>query len=259
MRTDQETKTVIDILKNHMGFEAEKIPECPECKENRSDISAWKNGDYYLFEVKSRGDHPALMEQVEKNQNNEIAEYSRELKRSNTISSVVEDASEQLAQTPKINNDFSCVWFRAAQHFIPDEIEFIQTSLYGIKYLLISDSEGKAYSAKCYYFDYNDFFKFKNINAVVIDNGTGIHICINNHSNRIKEFRTSELYKYFEATNSLIDPDKFTKNSGNLVADINCSRKEVDKVKNHIFEKYGLQVRNIFPMQSMAGVIKCPY
>ena len=255
MSTDQDTNTVIDILKNHLGFEAERIPEA---EGERADISAWKNGDYYLFEVKSRDDHPALMEKIEKRQDYQVTGYNKELKRSNKISSILEKASSQLVQTPKPNNEFSCVWFRAVDHFIPDEIEFIKASIFGIKHLLVSDSERKTYHIKCYYFDYNDFYCFKNINAVVIDNGNAIHICINNHSNRITEFRNSELYKYFSESNALIDPDKFTKDSGILVADIDCPRNQVDKLKDHIQKRYGLQVNNIFAMKSMAGVVKGP-
>lgn len=255
MSTDQDTNTVIDILKNHMGFEAEKIPEEDD---ERADISAWKKNDYYLFEVKSRDDHPAIMEKVDKKPNFQVTGYLKELKRSNKISSIMEKASNQLAHTPKLHNDYSCVWFRAVHHLIPDEVEFIEASLYGIRHLWVIDSERKSYHSRCFYFDYNDFFRFKNINAVVIDNGSGIKICINNYSNGIKEFRESELYKYFNASNALIDPDKFTKDSGVLVADIDCPRNQTDKIKTYIHQKYGMKVNNVFEMNSMAGVLTVP-
>lgn len=213
-----------------MGFEAEIIPEH---EDERADISAWRNNDYYLFEVKSRDDHPALMEQIDKKPNFQITEYSKELKRSNKISSIIKKASNQLAKTPKSNNDFSCIWFRAVHHLIPDEIECIQASLFGIRHLLVTDSERKFHHVKCYYFDYSDFFRFQNINAVVTDNGKAIQICINNYSNRISEFRNSELYRYFEKANALIDPDRFNKGSKLLVADIDCPRNQVDKIKGY--------------------------
>lgn len=238
-----------------MGFHAEPIPEH---ENERADISAWKNDDYYLFEVKSRKDHPALMDRINKNPDFEITGYSKKVRRSNTISSIIEKAGSQLLKTPKPNNDFSCVWFRAVDHLIPDEVEIIKTSLYGIRYLLVWDSERKSSYAKCYYFDYNDFFNFKAINAVVIDNGSAMHICINDHSNRIREFRKSELYKYFDGLNALIDPDNFEKDSSSLVADIDCPRNQVDRIKEYIHQKYGLQVGNIFEMKSLAGVIMTP-
>jgi len=255
LNTDQDRAAVIDILKSHMGFQAEPIPEH---EDERADISAWKNGNYYLFEVKTREDHPALMDRVGKNPDFELTEYSKELRRSNSISSIIEKASSQLSKTPKTNNDFSCVWFRAVDHLIPDEVEFIQTSLYGIRHLLVWDSDRKSSYAKCYYFDYNDFFSFKNVNAVVIDNGRAMHICINNHSNRIQEFRKSELYRYFDGVNAIIDPDKFEKDSSILVADIDCPRNQVNRIKEYIQQKYGLQVGNIFEMKSLAGVIMAP-
>jgi len=255
LSSDNDTNTVISILKDHMGFEAERIPEE---EFERADISAWKNSDYYLFEVKSREDHPDLLKKVKASKNNQVTEYIKEIKRSNKISSILEKASDQLSETPKPNNEFSCVWFRAANHLIPDEVELIQASLFGIKTLLISDSENKTYHAKCFYFDYNDFYNFKNINAVVIDNGHAMHICINNFSARIQEFRTSELYNYFISSDSLIDPKNFTKDSGVLVADIDCPRNQIKKIKDYIQNKYGLYVNNILDMKAMAGVLKYP-
>jgi len=249
---DQDTAVVIDILKSHFGFEAEKIPEQ---HVERADIHAWKGEDHYLFEVKSRDDHPGLMKINQKTQDLEIAEYSKELKRSNKISSILEKASTQLAETPKPNNEFSCVWFRAADHLIPDEIEFIKASLYGIRHLLISDSSGIFYHAKCYYYDYNDFYNFKNINAVVFDNGRSIHICINNHSDRIEEFSMSGLYSVFNKSNSIIDPDRFDEDSGILVADIECPRSQEDKVKEYLQNKYEIMINNVFEMKSIGGVV----
>jgi Holliday junction resolvase len=59
MTNDQETSIVIDTLTKDMGFEAERIPEQHSGK--RADIWARKGEDYFLFEVKSPEDHPALM------------------------------------------------------------------------------------------------------------------------------------------------------------------------------------------------------
>lgn len=255
MSTDQDRAIVIDILKSHMRFHAEPVSEH---EDERADILAWKNDDYYLFEVKTRKDHPALMDRIDKKPDFEITEYSKEVRRSNTISSIIEKAASQLSKTPKPNNDFSCVWFRAVDHLIPDEMEIIQTSLYGIRHLLVWDSDKKSNYAECYYFDYSDFFNFKEINAVVIDNGVAIHICINNYSSRIREFRESELYRYFNGLKALIDPDKFEKDSSTLVADIDCPRNQVDRIKEYIHQKYGLQVGNIFEIKSLAGVIMTP-
>jgi len=241
-----------------MGFEAGKIPE--QNSEKRADIWATKGEHYFLFEVKSREDHPALMAHIENAQDYEGVEYCEELKRRNAISSILEDASRQLAETPKPNGEFSCVWFRIVEQLIPDGIKFIQTSLYGIKYLLISDSEtNRRYWTQCYYFDYNDFYNYRNVNAVVLDNGRGrIRFCVNDHSDAINQFRNSELYKYFKETNSVIDPINFDVDSGILVADIDCSRNEVDKVKEYVETKYKIKINTILEMKSMGGVVKLP-
>ena len=258
MSDDQETSIVIDTLTKDMGFEAERIPE--KHSEKRADIWARKGEDYFLFEVKSREDHPALMAYIENAQAYEEAEYCEELKRRNAISSILEDASRQLAETPKPNGEFSCVWFRIVEELIPDGSKFIQTSLYGIKYLMISDSKSNRRGwAQCYYFDYNDFYNYRNINAVILDNGRGmICFCVNDYADTINQFRNSELYKYFKNTDRIIDPITFDVDSGFLVADIDCPRREVDKVKEYVETKYRITINTIFEMKSIGGMVKLP-
>jgi hypothetical protein len=258
MSNDRETSTVIDTLTKDMGFEAKRIPE--KHSEKRADIWAKKGEHYFLFEVKSREDHPALMAYIENAQPYKEAEYCEELKRRNAISSILEDASRQLARTPKPNGEFSCVWFRIVEGLITDGSEFIQTSLYGIKYLLISDSETNRRGwARCYYFDYNDFYNYKNISAVILDNGRGmIRFCVNDCSDAISQFRNSELYRYFEKINGVIDPITFDVNSGFLVADIDCPRREVDRVKEYVETKYRITIHTIFEMKSIGGMVKLP-
>jgi len=238
-----------------MGFEANPIPEH---RNERADISSWKNGDYYLFEVKTREDHPSLMKRVLRTPDFEITEYKKELRRSNAISAIMKKASSQLSKTPKENNAFSCVWFRAVDHLIPDVVEFVQTSLYGIRHLLLFDSERKSFYAKCYYFDYNDFFVYRNINAVVIDDGNAMYICVNDFAERIQEFRNSELYRYYDGVGALIDPEKFRNDGSVLVADVDCPRNQVDRIKRYILRKYGLKVSNVFEMKSLAGIMMIP-
>ena len=258
MSNDQETSIVIDTLTKDMGFEAQRIPEQPHLGQ-RADIWARKGEDYFLFEVKSREDHPSLMAYFQNAQAYEEAEYCEELKRRNVISSILERASRQLAETSKPNGEFSCVWFRIVEELIPDGGEFIQTSLYGIKYLWISDSESNGRGAKCYYFDYNDFYNYRNINAVILDNGRGkIHFCVNDYSDAINQFRNSELYKYFKKTERIIDPITFDVDSGDLVADIDCPRGEVDKVKEYVETKYKIKINTTVEMKCIGGMVKLP-
>lgn len=52
MSKDEDTNTVIDILRN-FSFSAVKIPESPK-EGKRADIKAEKEGDHFLIEVKTR-------------------------------------------------------------------------------------------------------------------------------------------------------------------------------------------------------------
>lgn len=252
MSKDKDTKIVINIIRNQLNFEAKRIPENEEEGET-ADIFACKNSENYLFEVKSRDDHTDFMEQVEKSQDYQMIEYKKPIRRSNKISSILEKANGQLEATPKTNNDYCCVWFRAINKFIPDEADLIRTSLYGIRHLLVANSNKEISRAECYYFDYNDFFRFKNISAVVIENGRGIHLCVNDYSMRIQSFRNSVLYQYFSRHESLTDPEKMC---DILIARINCPRNKTDKVINHLQKKYKLRITGFVEMNSMGGAVK---
>jgi hypothetical protein len=256
---DHEASIVIETLTKHMGFEAKSIPEQPALGE-RADIWACKGGDSYLFEVKSREDHPALMDDIRNAQPYEGTLYSGELKRRNTLSSIVEKASRQLSNTPKPNGEFSCIWFRIVEELIPDGVHFILATLYGIKYLSISDlKSGRTGWVECYYFDYNDFYDYKNIDGVILDNGKGkLRLCVNDYGRAGNRFRKSELCEYFRKTDQIIDPLTFDLESGKLVADIDCPRREVDKLRLYLQNKYNIEINRIYEMKSLGGAVTFP-
>ena len=206
MAKDLESEKVIEIL-NSCLFYAERIPESSQ-KGQRADIAAWKGEDRYIIEVKTKDDHPDLMEEIEKGNDLEIIEYKKELFRSNTLSGIICGAVDQLIDTPDDNHSFKIIWFRAVESLIVDILSFLKSTIYGIRHLFIRNSMNKFYHVECYYFDFNDFFKFTMLDGIILDDGKKLELCTNSFSSRLPEFQNSTLYNFFSERNKLIDPLK---------------------------------------------------
>ena len=252
MSKDEDTNTVIDILRN-FSFSTVRISESPK-EGKRADIKAEKGGDHFLIEVKSRQDHPELMSDIEKAQPFEIVEYEKELFRSNTLAGIIRDAVSQLMDTPDPYNSFKIVWFRAVGALIEDEMSFLKSTLYGISHLMVREPNGRIIHAPCYYFDFNEFYKYANLEGVVLDNGKGLELCVNGFSKRAGEFAKSSLYTFFSSHNAVTDPLKLEEESEIMVADTQISRKNQEAIKDYIQKKYEINVK-VLNLKSIGGVI----
>jgi len=249
---DLESKKIIGIL-NSCSFYAERIPESTQ-EGKRADIAAWKGEDHYIIEVKTKDDHPDLMDEIEKGNDLEIIEYKKELFRSNTLSGIIHDAVDQLIETPDNNYSFKIIWFRAVESLIVDILSFLKSTIYGIRYLLIRDSMNKFYHVECYYFDFNDFFKYTMLDGIILDDGVKLELCTNSFSSRLPEFQNSTLYQLFAERNKLIDPLQLEKEGRIFVADTQISRKNENDIKNFIESKYNVHVQ-ILQMNVLGGVV----
>ena len=252
MSKDKDTDKVIEILKS-LNFSADKISVASQ-DGKRADIIAERDENSYLIEVKSRLDHPSLISEIKESKDFEIVEYEKKLCRSNSLSSIINDAVDQLDQTPNVNHAFKVIWFRAIESLIEDEISFIKATLYGKKHLLARDKNGKISHAECYYYDFNDFFEHQTLDAVILDNGQGLELCVNDFSNRVEEFRKCSLFRLFSDNNSVIDPVILKSMNQIYVADTNVSRNNEPAVKDYVEKKYNVHIQ-VLNMNSFGGVI----
>jgi hypothetical protein len=252
MQKDLEAKIVTDILRS-LNFSAEKIPECPQ-DGKRADILAKKEGDHFLIEVKSKSDHPSLKSEIDNANDFEIIQYQKGLYRSNTLSGIVRDAVTQLSNTPDSHNSFKIMWFRAVESIIEDEMLFLKTTLYGKRHLLVKENDGRISHASCYYFDINEFYKYPSLDGVILDNGKGLELCVNDFAQKVQEFRESSVYSVFDKHHAVTDPSKLEAKKEILIADTPMPRNDEDAIKAYIENKYNINVQ-IFNLNSMGGVI----
>ena len=255
MAKDNNRKAVISILQG-FGFSAFEIPEESQ-KGRRADIRATKDTQSFLIEVKSRENHPEFMSRLKKANDLEIVSYEKQLHRSNSLGKIICDAVRQLEDTPDDVRSFKCIWFRALESLITDEFDFIKATLYGTRHLLVCDQSIIFSYVSCYYFDPNEFYKFRSLDAVVLENGKRVELCLNSLSCRFDEFRCSSLYRIFESKGTLriIDPNKLEMGKEILVADTDVPRNDREAVIRFIQEKYGLHVQPIDMKVIGAGIL----
>jgi hypothetical protein len=253
MSKDKDTNSVINIFKK-LSFSAERIPESPK-EGNRADIKAEKDNDHFLIEVKSRQDHPELMSDIKGARPLEIVEYEKGLSRSNTLSGIIRKAVSQLIATPDSYNSFKIIWFRSVEALIEDEMSFLKSTLYGINHLIVRQSNGRISHSPCYYFDINEFYKYEDLEGVILDNGQGLELCVNGFSRRISEFTVSSLYNFFSSHNAVTDPLKLEEESKIMVADTQIPRKNQGAIMDYIQKKYRIDAQ-IINLKSVGGVIR---
>lgn len=252
MRKDLEAQIVTDILRS-LNFIVEIIPESPQ-DGKRADILAEKDGDHFLIEVKSKSDHPSLKSDIENANDLEIIQYQKSLYRSNTLSGIIRDAVTQLNDTPDSHNSFKLMWFRAIESIIEDEMLFLKTTMYGKRHLLVKEHDGRISHASCYYFDINEFYKYPGLDGVILDNGKGLELCVNDFSQKVHEFRRSRLYSLFDKHHAVTDPSELEARKEILVADTKMPRNNEDDIKAYIENKYNFYVQ-VLNLNSMGGVI----
>ena len=249
---DTSVIAVQGILQSY-GFDVEPIPKSQKGK--RADLRVNTGDDSYVIEVKSRLDHPRLRTRINEKPDGEVVPYSKSLSPDNTFCGIIREAVEQLESTPKKPQEFNCLWFRAIEWLITDAAILMETTLYGISYLMIRDEQGNIFHKQCYLFHYNEFFGHPNLDGVIIETNNGLKLCVNMFSAKDNDFKESELGLFFGKKNAVIDPNDLERKGLIYLADTDVHRRDQEKVKQYVQSKYGIKVTNFFSMELTAGIV----
>lgn len=95
-----------------------------------------------------------------------------------------------------------------------------------------------AKSAECFYFTYSAAHSMPDVEALILTEGDGLHLCMNEFSRRRDEFRSSRLYDVFSVGE--IDPVAM-ETAGKIIAcRANISRKYPQDVLRALKEQTGV-------------------
>ena len=194
-----------------------------------------------LFELKSKYDDPKLLkkrkDEIEREnlyQHVDVLEYS------NTYSSITNKAYNQLRDNKvKLNADLCFIIFYAKEPNSHDKMEKYIITLYGKKFIIPQPMP--EFNAKyCYFYEYSDFMRFKDIiDGAVITNGRNLNVCINPISKNYEMVKKSKLVNIFKE--GVLDPKDLIKKNKIHILPESIDRSRKSEIKKYIKEKYGIE------------------
>jgi hypothetical protein len=210
-----------------LGFQVDEIP-----------VSTGKRADLRITD----GQHAYHIEAKDKLDSDDIPAASQDdfyrrkdpLTHTNTISRVLRRAHTQLKGTPKADGTFQLIWFHAES-----SLQWHQAfaTFYGAMWLsALYPNRDK--SGWCFYFAFNSSFKMPDVEAMILTEGNGLHLCINEFSTRREEFKTTRLYKAW--SEGEFDPDKLEATGQIIRCRSKVSRKNQADVIKALKEQAGV-------------------
>ena len=231
MTTIGENK-VRDCLKS-IGFIVEKIPES---SQQTPDFLVKDEVSRYVIEVKDK-DNQKFIDLIDgKNIHGKV-----NLEYDNVISRIIREGAGQLDSYHSQEKIFRIIWFFIGTNFFGGSLSSqIGKTLYGLQEIEGYKVTGEFFQTMCYYFTFSEFFRSKQLDAVVVQSPNETVLCVNDFSVQRDELRQTRLYQSFVENNLyIIEPSK----SRCCIADdfTSLDRKNSKAVADFICKKYNLR------------------
>ncbi len=252
MNQDEE---FIQKMFNFYGIELKKIEES---KSKSPDFIYKKSEQTILLELKTKYDEQIFLDKRRDIlQRDEMFEHSDILKYSNTYSGLNKNAYIQLEERKnQISANLCFIIFYAKEPNSIDKMEKYEVTIYGKKFLIPINTD--EYKAKyCFYYDLNDFMRFKNvIDGAIITNGQQLRICLNSVSPNYEEVKKCDVVKIFDK--GVNDPIELEKIKKIMLMPESINRKKKDEVKEYIKKEYKIEkfVEADFPSYTYESILK---
>ena len=136
------------------------------------------------------------------------------------------------------------LWFFIDANLFYNPVSWqIENLLYGLQELEGPTITGNYLRGKCFYFGYSEFYRNKQLDAVIIQSQGSLTLNMNDFSAQCDELRQTKLYRLFvEGNLRIIEPSKMEKDKLCLIADdFFLSRKDSQAVADYIRTKYGFR------------------
>lgn len=226
-------------LLEHWGVAVEGIPTSDADQKQEADFLANFGGVRVLIEEKTKEDDPAyLAQRAQELGGGQIHAATLPLRRDETLSGLVRDASRQLRSSSDKPHDFRLMWFTATGPLAVGKYEQFMATLYGR--INIFEMNASSYR-RCYYFRHADFFRrASSIDGAVVAHTDGRSIaaklCLNALSPRFQALRCSAVLKPFGT--AVEDPESLENQGEAFVLDAALDRKHEGPLLDYLQQKY---------------------
>lgn len=226
-------------LLEHWGVAVDDIPTSDKEQKKESDFLAKFGSVRVLIEEKTKEDDPVyLAQRAQELEGGRIHAATLPLRRDETLSGLVRNASRQLRSSSDKPHDFRLMWFTATGPLAVGKYEQFMATLYGRTNILEMNA---ADYKRCYYFRHADFFR----RAGVIDGAVVAHLdgksisarlCLNSLSPRFQALRNSPVLKPFGT--AVEDPEALEAEGTAFVLDAALDRTQEAPLLKYLQLKY---------------------
>jgi hypothetical protein len=236
-------------LLEHWGIAVSPIPESDVHGKQESDFLADFDGVRVLIEEKTKEDDASYLAKRSKElEAGQVHFTSLPIRRDETLSGLVRNASQQLRSSSDRPHDFRLIWFTATGTQAQGKYEQFMATLYGRTNILEMNA---AEFRRCYYFRHADFFRRANVidgAVVAYTHGTSISakLCLNSLSPRFELLRNSPVLRPFGS--AVEDPASLEAEGTAFILDAPLDRKHEGPLLSYLQKKYGTRPLMRFDM-----------
>lgn len=230
---DKNLKLGIMIFLQEHGFSVSEIPERQGKKT--PDLLVERDSAVFVIEIKEKDDDSnKIAEENERLAKGLLVSKSETINRTNSVSGIVSNAVEQLSEYKTSPKSMKLIWLHASGQDPELQMTQFRGSLYGLVDIIDMES---GQNRKCYYFGFNDFFRYREIlDGAILTAGSSLQVCINDLSPRANELRKSPLISTFAS--GVLDPAELERNDSVYIADCDLDRRDTKQVIMYLQDKY---------------------
>jgi hypothetical protein len=242
---------IVKAALEQFGCQVQKIPESTE---KTPDFLVEIGAVQYVIELKTKEPNPTrLAEREEELSAGEVHGEVDVVERNNTISRVVRDAAEQLANHH--GDPLRIAWLMAIGPNPSARMELFEATLYGIGSIV--DMSEKGTLGDCYYFENSDFHRYReHLDGAIISTMKELTFCLNTQSPRYEELKNSPLAQVLAG--AVCDPLARESRGEAYIVDGDVNRNDKEAVLGFLKNKYGKERLMHMRMNHIVATVAVP-
>jgi hypothetical protein len=240
MKDDHDKEFVLSLLR-HCGLKAQLIPE--KSKDKTPDLRVMMPEGDIIVEVKSKKDDKQLRALLKSPKGTPLS-Y-----KVSSIETCIRKKRHQIRAFPHRDKaNFALVWFITRKvHGITILTRlFTMGLLYGTELLEgLKVDQKEFYQKECFFFRESIFFKYKDLDGVVLHDDQSIKLCLNPYSPRYSSFKHTILTDLFRVQFAVVDPVEMEAEGKCFFANCSVDRKDTNGIVRYLKSKYDLDTVKI--------------
>jgi hypothetical protein len=229
---DTDAEMVRGILQDALGLSVCTI--MPSSEHKSPDLLIQFPGSKILVEVERKTDDQQFRHLLD-GEKGKTLQYS-----GSRTEERLGNAWHQIREYPHRNpSDSTLIWLIVGQRdatILTGKAAIAR--LYGLETLEGHTEKGEYYSKSCYFFYESLFFKYKDLDAVVVHSSDEVSLCLNPYSPR---FVVWKAYPFLSAFSAVIDPVIEDDKGSAFFADCDTARSNTNEVVRYLRQKYKLR------------------